>query len=212
MYIYNIYIYYWWFEHSDVPIWRHPLEHLPSTSCRTLRSPGVHWSAWWCYWSRSYTSGPMLRRRLQLRRGPVWVHWFGTGTPQEIIRMQSLGDGWWWHRYVLCIFDALVQTWTSLAELEWSCHKVTSLGNSPKPPSCTPFWWIFRIQPDIYIYIYLNYVESINFCTRYHRGPLWRWNFLRPWHRHLRHKNCQALNAPEEVQWLDWWSLKNLRK
>ena len=65
----------------------------------------------------------------------------------------TLGDGWWWHRYVLCIFDALVQTWTSLAELEWSCHKVTSLGNSPKPPSCTPFWWIFRIQPDIYIYI-----------------------------------------------------------
>lgn len=134
-----------------------------------------------------------------------------TGTPEGIIRMQNLGDGWWWHRYVLCIFDALVQTWTSLDELEWSCHKVTSLGNSPKPPSCTlSKWWIFRIQPDIYIY--LNYVESTNFCTRYHRGPLWRWNFLGPWHRHLRHKNCQAANAPEEVQWLDWWSLKNLRK
>ena len=123
--------------------------------------------------------------------------------------------GWWMVMASVCSMYFWCFS-TNMDQFGWTWMVLSQGHQFGKQPEATKLYtFLVNLSNSaryIYIYIYLNYVESINFCTRYHRGPLWRWNFLRPWHRHLRHKNCQALNAPEEVQWLDWWSLKNLRK
>lgn len=121
--------------------------------------------------------------------------------------------GWWMVMASVCSMYFWCFS-TNMDQFGWTWMVLSQGHQFGKQPEATKLYtFLVNLSNSArYIYIYLNYVESINFCTRYHRGPLWRWNFLRPWHRHLRHKNCQALNAPEEVQWLDWWSLKNLRK
>lgn len=128
-------------------------------------------------------------------------------------QMHNLDDGIGWHRYVLCIFDALVQTWTSLDELQWSCHKVTSLGNSPKPPVS-----VHRMvnlsnsaRFQIYTWIMLNWVISAQGITNvdlFFQLETWVHGghdtsggiFFMP-----GRQSCSRRGAV----WLDWWSLKN---